>query len=299
MESPKILFQKILRSNYHFARAYHHLKVLFLDSSTNKQPIVVHQMGKVASTAIYESLKTLNPDPDKYSIYHTHYLSDPGLHKSEGFYRENYSRIQAIHTPLIHSFYIRRYLKQSKREKLKVITLTRDPVAKNISSFFQNLEYLFGFSLREKIKTDNMESILDELKRLFLEEFSYHDVPLSWFDLEMKPTFGIDVFSIPFDMERGYQICEGEQADVLILKLEVLNQVVAEAFNIFLGIKDFEVKSENIGADKSYAQCYKLFKKTLSLPESYLDKMYLSKYVNHFYSKAEISAFREERVGGS
>lgn len=299
MESPKTLFQKMLRSNYYFARAYHYLKVVLLDNSTNKHLIVVHQMGKVASTAIYESLKVLNPDPDKYSIYHTHYLSDSGFHKSEGFYRENYSRIRAIHTPLIHSFYIRRYLKQSKRGKPKVITLTRDPVAKNISSFFQSLEYRFGFSLQEKIQTDNMETVLDELKIFFLEEFPNHDVPLSWFDLEVKSTFGIDVLAMPFDTEKGYQIYEGKQADILVLKLEALNQVAAEAFNTFLGIKDFEIKPENIGADKSYAQCYKLFKKTLSLPESYLNKMYSSKYVNHFYSEREISAFREQQTNRS
>ena len=292
MLAPKELFQEALQNNYHLAKNYHQLKVLLPNSSPNKQPIVIHQMGKVASTAIYESFQDLNLNT--YSIYHTHYLSDSGLSESERFYKDNYNRIRAIHTPLIHSYYVRRYLNSSTKHKLKVITLVRDPVAKNVSSFFQNLEYLFGFSVHKQVRKNGIESILKDLDSLFLEKFTRHDIPLRWFDSEVKTVFNIDVFATPFMIEKGYQIYESECADVLLLKLEVLDKVLEEAFSQFLGIKRFKLKAENVGDDKKYAQVYKSFKKAISLPEDYLDKMYSSKYARHFYSDEEIASFRSK-----
>lgn len=294
MQSPKKIFQKILQSNYNLAKIYHEAKVLALNFPSKNHPIIVHQMGKVASTSIYESLKTLNLEG--HSFYHTHYLSDSGFRRSENFYRENYHRIKAIHPELMHSFYIRKNLSRfiNSNEKIKVITLVRDPVAKNVSSFFQNLEYLFDLSLSKKKQMDGIENSLERLRGLFLERFPGHRVPLEWFDSELKSVFGIDVFKAPFPMKKGYWIYEDEHTDILLLKLEKLNEVIEEAFEEFLKIKKFRLKAENVGENKKYAQLYKEFKGVVSLPEDYLDEMYSSKYVRHFYSCDEIDSFRKK-----
>lgn len=287
---PKRLFQTALQSNYTFAKAYHQLKMLPQGYGYRQQPVVVHQMGKVASTAIYESLKELNSND--YIFYHTHYLSDQGLQDSEQFYRENYCRIKAVHTALAHSFHLRRFLKSRKSKRIKVITLVRDPIAKNVSSFFQNLRYWFNISISPKKFSENPEDTLNKLGDLFINEFPRHDVPLLWLDTELKPVFGIDVFEYPFKLEQGYQIYQGDRADVLLLKLECLNEIVTESMEAFLSVKEFQLKPENIGADKDYAHIYRSFKQQIKLPEAYLDHMYGSKYVQHFYSQQEIDAFR-------
>lgn len=290
--SPKDLFQTALRRNFYFAKAYHQLKSLSLIYSFHGQPVIVHQMGKVASTAIYESLREMNLD--SYSIYHTHYLSDLGFQKSKRFYKENYHRIKAIHTALVHSFFFRSYLKSNARKKFKIITLVRDPVAKNVSSFFQNLNYSFDFPLERYRETHSLEDITEKLRVLFIEEFTGHEVPLTWFDLELKSVFDIDVFEIPFDFEKGYYTYAGTHADVLLLKLESLNDIVETAVKDFLELKSFKLNAKNIGDDKGYAEIYRFFRKNIRLPESYLDRMYSSKYARHFYSPEEIEGFRRK-----
>ena len=50
----------------------------------------------------------------------------------------------------------------------------------------------------------------------------------------------------------------------------------------------------NVGSAKVYAPLYKEFKNSIVLPESYVDRMYTSKYMRHFYSEEEIARFREK-----
>lgn len=102
----------------------------------------------------------------------------------------------------------------------------------------------------------------------------------------------IDVFSSEFPKSKGYEIYETKHADLLLLKLENLNNCASDAFKTFLDIDGFTLAKSNIGDNKAYRNIYRRFLESIVLPDSYIDKMYTSKYVRHFYSEKEIEAFK-------
>jgi hypothetical protein len=166
----------------------------------------------------------------------------------------------------------------------------RDPVARNISAFFENIiEFFPDFYTRYAAGELDIETIVST----FLERFD-HDTPLVWFDFQMKPVFGIDVFACPFSTERGYSIYYGQNASLLLIKLEKLQDCVESAMKDFLGIDKLAIRNTNVAEGKEYREVYKAFLETVRLPPEYLDRMYDSKMVRHFYEQDEIRTFRKK-----
>ena len=129
-------------------------------------PVLIYQMGKVGSSSIYRSLCR------QYDgvVGHTH-VSAP-----------------AHATPLVRLIF---EWTVANSQPLKVISLTREPVGRNVSSFFQNFELFTGLPYEEA------KFSIEQLREIFLETFT-HDAPLTWFDRHILKTFGIDVYSKPF-----------------------------------------------------------------------------------------------------
>ena len=85
------------------------------------QPILIWNMGKVASTSIAKSLWQTQ---GRSNILTTHFMNDIKHKRSVHIYNnliKNYGR------------------------KLPIITLTRSPIERNISSFFQNFQRNTGY----------------------------------------------------------------------------------------------------------------------------------------------------------
>ena len=61
---------------------------------------------------------------------------------------------------------------------------------------------------------------LKKLIDIFIKEYS-HDVPLQWFDLELKKATGINVYNYPFPKHKGYMTIEENNIELLIMKLEI------------------------------------------------------------------------------
>jgi len=85
---------------------------------------------------------------------------------------------------------------------------------------------------------------------------------------------------------------QGENADLLLIRLENLNACAQSAFKEFMDIDDFSLIDTNVGSAKVYAPLYDAFKRTRQLPESYIDRMYQSKFTQYFFSEKEIQGFR-------
>jgi len=217
-------------------------------------------------------------------------LTREAIARFEVFVKENFSRKSAdMIRDLATVKYLRKQLDhKGYQRRWKVVTLVRDPVARNISAFMGLLDLQMHYGLQEKLQVRCIESVLAELRQLFLEEYSDHDLPLTFFDSEVKSVFGIDVFSTPFPKSKGYTIYEGENADVLLLRLEDLDGCAREAFQEFLEVEGMKITKSNTAAEKDYATVYPRFLRSLKLPNSYLKKMYNSKYATHFYTKEEI-----------
>jgi hypothetical protein len=286
--------------DYHLAKAYYMYRLRRAARRHKGTPLLVYQMGKVGSKTVIRSLRDLKLD---MPVYHVHFLTqsliDEYLEKRRAFLgTEKQGRLK--HVWLYE--YLRKQLDDGLGDKKwKVVTLTRDPVARNISSFFENIDVEpLDSGRRYHVQSDadfyGFDIVVDAgdmsaLVQMFLERLDHRE-PLTYFDQELQGVLGVDVYSSDFPTAQGYQIYEHKLADVLLIRLENLDTCARDAFSRFLGVENFVLVNENVGSAKAYAPLYKEFRESVALPNSYLDEMYASRYVRHFYSEGEIAEFR-------
>lgn len=248
-----------------------------------RDPIVVFQMGKVGSTAVHRALvKSRLGVP----IHHVHLMED--LDAIEESVRRLYPNPIRTLQEIGKGRNLRREIERSPVRVWNVITLVRDPVARNVSAFFEALdEVLPGYSESFPREHPDAEFLLET----FLNRFD-QSAPVEWFEGQLKPVFGIDVFETPFPHDRGFQIIEDGRARLLIIRTEDLRRVASEAFSAFFGVSVRPVAVKNDAGGKWYADSYADFLAHARLPDGYLDSMYGSRYAQHFFAPREIAHFR-------
>ncbi len=249
--------------------------------------ILVYQMAKVGSKSVVRSIRAAQPGRP---VFHIHTLTDQGIAATEKFYR--WSRVPSL--PGAGHLLVSRYLKEQLRQgvtpgRWKIITLVRDPVARNISLLFQ-----LGPRLLPDIKERCNEGRLDPLAVFdqFVTAFPAQVDCMRWFRDELQPVFGVDPFSTPFDREAGYQVYHGSFADVLLIKTECLDRSGETAFRSFLGLERLCLRRANIGAQKALGAQYTDLLDKLMLPRSFVDRYYNTPEVRHFYSPDELDRAR-------
>jgi hypothetical protein len=267
--------------NLYLSKYYYYIRFRILNIR-RKDPLIVYQMGKVGSSTIKESLRKLNLS---MQIYHVHYLTKENIDNILKYF------IEAKRVPTSQIWegqYLRSKINRDLNgKKWKIVTLVREPIARNISAFFQNIHRWFpDFDSQCKMQSLNVEDLID----CFLKDFS-HEEPLVWFDSEMKKVFNVDVFANDFPKSKGYQIYHGKNSDILLLKMENLNKCSQEAFQNFLNVENFRIINANVSDEKEYFLIYKKFINSIILPNSYINRMYASKLMRHFYSDEEINTF--------
>jgi len=262
-------------------------------------PILLLQMGKVGSKSVQAGLEALKLDRE---IYHAHFLSAERTARTEEQRRKFFrtDRYSYLRRPWLNEFLLRTFQKHDDQRKWKLITLTREPVGRNISAFFENLEVkpqetdgVFEISSDYYQIEPTVVSVdqPERLAKLFFERAT-HDSPLLFFDREIRDIFGIDVLAQGFPTDKGYGIYHADRADLLVVRLESLADCAERAFNEFLGLDGFEVIDRNIGSKKIYAPLYDAFKRYAVIDSGYVDTLYNSKFMRTFYSSEEIAAAR-------
>ncbi len=278
--------RRLVFRSYSAAKAYHRIS-LALTERVDDDALLVYQMGKVGSTAVTRSLRAAGFES---RIYKLHFLTREGMARAERQYRRNWTGgRRALH--LWESQYLYDVVRRPRPGKQwRIVTLVRDPVARNVSAFFQtfDLEASYGGGQVGGARAADVEKLTDA----FLNQFEWHDEPLTWLDNELGSVFGVDVYASPFPHGRGHETYENESARVLLLRLEDLRETAPRAFAEWLGLESFVPVESNVGGAKHYSDAYREFADGVKLPQSYLDRMYESRYARHFYSHEEIEAFR-------
>jgi hypothetical protein len=284
---------------YPSAKAMYMWRMKRTFKSAKDAPILVLQMGKVGSKSVQAGLEAISLDRP---IYHAHFLSQERTARTEKqrrkFFRtEKYSYLRR---PWLNQFLLDTFRNDDSGPKWKLITLTREPVGRNISAFFENLEVVPLDTEGEfEISSDyyRIEPTVvsidqpQQLAKLFFERAT-HDSPLKFFDREIRDIFGIDVLADGFSPAKGYGIYSSDRAEILVLRLESLADCADEAFKEFLGIDNFQIINRNIGSKKVYAPLYDAFKKHAVIDAGYATKLYDSRFMHTFYDDGEIAAAR-------
>lgn len=208
--------------------------------------ILIYQPGKVASSTIYRSILHYN----RY-VLHTHSLTDIGG-------KNDLYDLLNIKTG-------------------KIISLVRDPIARQISSMWQNIVNVNRYS--DEVNFEEIE------KYYFYDGFENKE--FEWFNRQLKSVFKIDIFDYPFNQDQGYSIIEEGKIQILLMKMERLNDL-ENVIGDFLGIEEFHLQTSNVGAQKPYRFALKQYKESFKIPLSRLQDIYeKNAYVQHFYSKQE------------
>lgn len=263
--------------------------------------VVVYHMGKVGASALVNSLHAHNP---RLQIYQVHTLTRKGITEAEAIYRVmGQNTGQTMTARARHLLRSRDLRKRMQRllygQKWKVITLVREPIARNIASFLQTIDYPLP-NFRARYCAGELD--LATVRKIFLQQFDHGHV-LRWFDEELQRALGINVFLSGFPKEKGYQIYTGERCELLLIKREKLKECAATALAEFLGIQDFSPAAAAMTGERELGDLdynldqnlerdlYRDFCSGLQLPQRYVNALYDSQYMQHFYSQAEITAF--------
>ena len=253
-------------------------------------PTIVFQPGKVGSSSVHASLlKMQNELGISAPIYHAHVLEH--IDERIDYVTKNRKAPKKTLNKLAESKTLREKIKNHPKQTWNVINLVREPVAMKISAFFQVLhEYIPDWESRLEngnLPMEELDDILFHKQELGITGLDW------WYDNQIKPLWGLDIFEQPFSKEKGYQIYHHENMNLIIFRLEDLNRVAEQAFAEFLGIKGFKIVNENMGEEKPYAALYKQFKQR-ALPTEYVDAIYKTRFARHFYADTEIEQFRQK-----
>jgi hypothetical protein len=261
--------------------------------SIHQRNVLLFQMGKVASSALEMAL--LNSG---LNCFHCHQLTyeNEAPRLSHLFKAEPDLTLAAIelkmlakHTAL--NMLVRWYRKNpvAPDRKLKVITLTRDPAARFISSLMQRYGYdpkrivdwhrdfpgatdvghvgaAAGALMREvaaltveakpsrdfaaaRARGLELAMSMTPPQPLVAETFQITLQALEWFDQQFKPIFGIDLRGLPEFAECGLAQRGLGFADVLVVRYEDLARHL-DAIARFVGLPALVVPARNVSAAK-------------------------------------------------
>ncbi len=259
MRLKELIFQEFRENEVLKGKAVSALKAV----ASSDNHILILQPGKVGSTSVVASLrKAFIPCAHIHSITGKGFLFDGGIKGTELLRKVN---------------------------KVKVISMVRDPIAKSIAHYFQCFNDGIVAHRTTLVLPDTFEGVKALLER---ERSMGKDGALfEWFNREIKEPFGVDIYAHDFDRERGYQIiCEGN-VELLLIKMENLDEC-GDVIGQFVGSRDFRLIRANMGYDKLYRFAYEKLKRTIEIPRHILDFYYKgNKAMDHFYTEEEKQQF--------
>ena len=183
-----------------------------------------------------------------------------------------------------------------KRKNDMIIVGIRDPVARNLSYFFQTFRNKFYNTVHTRknknkgeccyvpeLDKDNDSITSDEIISHFLKQPNLHTFN-DWFE-EFLEYSGIT----SFDREKGYQVYNYPSGNkILLYTIEKLKDNEKEICEI-LDIKRFHIANQSM--HKWYADLYSETKEKIRYPKAYLDSLLNTDIIRIFYTDEQIKKF--------
>jgi hypothetical protein len=236
-----------------------------------QRTVLIYQMGKVASSSLLRSLST----QAGLELIHAHHL-DPAYTRELNGLKQSQGWRTTIDPEAV------RVLAQrlAAMRALDVITLVREPVGRNLSAYFNNLHLIHG-------SRDAYRQLShDELRDGFLHRYP-HDIPLQWFDRELRASLGVDVYQHAFAKAEGAITIEEGSTRLLVMRHDLADADKCRQIEGLLGTAGLHMRRDNLAARKPYSQVYRDFIARVQLPATYLERMLDSRYARHFYGDSE------------
>ena len=235
-------------------------------------PVIVYQMAKVGSSAVVAGLQGA-----RLPTFHVHRMDAEHLHQM----REDRRALGWFVPPVARhdrlGLRLRREL-LDRGGRTAMVTLVRDPIARNISSYFEHVDAIWH-------RMNAHQSIsVDLLVEGFRTRFP-HQEPLNWFDEELFRATGIDVFQREFPAS-GHLTISNQNVELLVMKSELPDTIKASLLSNFVG-RAISLSVINSTSAKPKGKVFHEFMSELRLDPRYVEEMLESRYARHFYTEAE------------
>ena len=241
---------------------------------SKEAPVLVFTMAKVGSLSVYTSLKKWNKAP----VFHTHTLDENEVNKGEarckaaGIYPDSRSPVSLLNEKL------------KTRTPVKIISLFRNPIERNISAFFD------AFRIHMGVPASQYKGGLQELETAFHRKVN-HRYAIDWYDSHFYDGLGINLYDIPFDTHKKYLRLQSGTMDVLLLDSRLKDIQKEQLIKDFCDLPHFELRNVNIRQDSIEGTLYKQFKDYMLFNSAYLKSQLDTPYVNHFFTELDRQEF--------
>jgi hypothetical protein len=241
-------------------------------------PAVVYTMGKVGSSAVTRGLRRAG-----LVVHHIHTLDRATLMRMA---RE---ALDADRLPLRHvaTAMAWRGALMADPRAYRFVTLVRDPFARTLSAFFENLGHR-----RDGLGADSDPA---RLWQVYLAETDQIRA-LTWFEREFRAHLGIDIMARPFDPAARHADLAEERT--LVFRVDCPDAVKARVLSRAFG-RRIGIGVRNLGADKPYAAAYAAVRAQAVFPRALAEEVYGSAFVRHFWTAAERAEMMERWTGGA
>lgn len=255
-----------------------------------RAPILVYQMAKVGSSTVTATLRAL--DPPRRPVLKVHYLSREGVQAERAWDRRRGGPLHLSYQGAIGLALGARLRQVGGHFQLPVVTLVRDPIAREVSGLFQLLPWLRDPKLLGPDGAPDPERLVAHLEERF-ESGEALGSAERWFDRELRQVFDVDVFGVPFPRDAGHSVIRGPSARLLVLRTEDLDRTLAPALASFLDLpKEPAVVRANERRATPLAGVYAEVRRKLRLDAALVDRIYAGRMPRHFYDSASLEAFR-------
>ena len=249
-------------------------------------PVLIYQMGKVGSQAIYASLLKARLPTLTYLV---HFLSSGRIQEIERCY--SHLNDDSVSEMLKLSQMLHEKVVNHRQDQWKIITLAREPIGFVISQLFQIIR-IDHPDLLDANGQAAVYRIIDYLSSVFDSFDEVTDYASTWFDNELKQVFNVDVYAYPFNHNEGFTITKEGNISVLVIRFEDLNRCFSRVAPSFLGLnKPIDMLNLNTGKCKWYASAYEYILNNIQIPKTVSERIYSTKYARHFYTENMISGF--------
>ena len=228
-----------------------------------RELVLVHTMGRVGSSAIYSSLKRA-----EFEALHIHHIHPDSLAaQSRG----------SMARHIKDGYQARALLEAEPDRPVKIITLVRDPIERNISAGFARFRRKSELDELSRFVTDPV--VTDEIwKRLDMS------LPFHWLDVEFRDALGIDLYQVDVACA-GYAQMEVGRVNALILHSTLPDEVKSMRLSDFMG-RDCAVgrTGKDVNQEGDLQNLYRAFELTSPLTIADLSEAADSRFMQHFFA---------------
>lgn len=236
-----------------------------------KIDVVVYTMGKVGSSTVSTSLKKAG-----LTCLDIHFWAQDRILASLKNSVED-PDIEIIPEHIIDSILARNAL--TRQGKLKIVSLIRNPIMRNISAVFQNMP--------QSAAGDDAR-MMERLRNYAVR------TPDHWFEADFIPTTGIDVFSAAIDRSADHYRFSTAEFDILLMKLESPDARKVELLQEFSG-QAVELVRANEAGKKWY---YDVYRKIIDNPSlvrpTFVQECLSLNYYKTFYTEDDALRLAEQ-----